>query len=76
MYCQSKLTLKNPSPSLPCDPPKRFVKTSEFWFARQKIEIPCKRGNIHSFLIPRQSTFLAHFWWIGMNVRELFRRRT
>lgn len=49
--------LRNPSPSFPDAPPKRFVNTMLFWFARQKIETPSRTGNMYwryelSFALP------------------------
>jgi hypothetical protein len=39
---------KKPSPSFPPEPPKIRVKSAERGFARQNIDIPVRRGNIHS----------------------------
>src|SRR4051812_8575107 len=47
-YCQPMAQLKNPIPSLPLAPPKRYVNDSLCWFARQKIEIPVVKGAIYS----------------------------
>lgn len=46
--CQSKQMDRIPSPSFPLDPPNIRVNVCDFWFAKQKIEKPVRRGNIHS----------------------------
>ena len=48
MYSQSRQSDKSPKPSLPFDPPKIRVKSSDVGFARQNTEKPVNRGKIHS----------------------------
>lgn len=52
IYCQSNEILKNPKPSLPSEPPKKFVNISTTFFeaccdAKQKTLNPFKSGKIY-----------------------------
>jgi len=46
--CQSKEIERRPSPSLPLLPPNTRETVALFGAARQKIDTPVRRGNIHS----------------------------